>query len=114
MAGIGSDGSLDFERQASLLCMPKQRLIIAQNGRENGLKKTVSVKQAAKLRGCSLAAVRQVLIAGRLPSARKRNGRWLIDVSELRRYYDFVDQWRDRQKRVASPQSELSLGEFAE
>ena len=64
--------------------------------------KNVSVEEAARRRGCSLAAVRQLLLAGRLPSATKRNGRWSIPLSELESYYRAVDKWRSRGR---SPQS---------
>lgn len=75
-------------------------------------KKTVSVTEAARFRQCSPAAVRQLLIGGRLPGAKKVAGRWLINLAELERYYALVDLWRNRHRSTESVPDQKSEEEY--
>lgn len=58
-------------------------------------KKTISVTEAAKLRGITRTSILQLLMAGRLPSAKKVGRMWQIDLAELERYYEALDAWRE-------------------
>jgi len=49
------------------------------------MKNLINTRQAAVILGCGSSRVRQLILAGRLPSARKHEGRdWLIPEKNVR------------------------------
>lgn len=72
--------------------------------------KRISVGEAAKLRGCSIAAVKALLRAGKFPGARKERGTWAIPMDELAVFYRSVDS-RRKLRRFPEPRSDQKLAE---
>lgn len=63
-------------------------------GAEAKAEKTLSLEGAAQWRKVSLNAIVAILRAGKLPGAKKAEGRWSIPLSELKSYYRSVDARR--------------------
>jgi hypothetical protein len=66
---------------------------------QDNSKNTLSVRQAANERGCSLKAILDLLYAGRLPGAQKIARRWNIPRVALEAY---DKRLRGEQQRQAS------------
>lgn len=74
-------------------------------------RKMVSVTEAARLRRCSVCAVKALLRAGKIAGARKEGGAWAIPLDELASFYRSVDS---RRKLRRFPESEAPVsGAFA-